>query len=469
MRADVAVTLKEKTRRLLEHPVTEAVVAIAIVVSVVLVLMEAWLPEGSPTYWSVVRINDGLTIAFILELFLRFFAERRRERFARKYWYDILAVLPVLRGLRILRVLRLFRVGIIATRRLRKFSAAFHVVRVEYVIVGMTLLSLVLVGGLSLRLAEGSANADFASLEKTIWFSVLTLVAGEPIGGAPTTTLGQTVTLVMMLSGLTVFAIFTGTVSAVMVNVLKRVRLHDMELDELYDHIVICGWNQAGPLMLAELLRDEQFSHFVVVTQSDRVEQEEVIRAHPDRVLCLCGDYTRMETLQEAGIARAKSALLLADETLEDRPAQDRDARTVLAAMLIEKINSTIYTTVQLLNRENEASLREVGVEEIIVSEEYVGHVMATVTKSRGVVAMLDELLTSRYGHQFFRCRLPDELAGQTVAKALVHLKEEHNALLLAVDEKEGGSVEAIEVNPRAGRILEADCHIFIAASQPLP
>ena len=466
------MSTQRKVRQALEHPITETVVAFLIVIAVGLVLLEAWLPRTSQYYTPLATANDALTAVFVVELLIRFYAERRKERFVRKCWYDILAVLPVFRGfrfLRILRILRLFRVGIIATRRLRKFSAAFRVVRVEYVIIGLTILTVVLMGGMSIRFAEGGANPEFGTLAESLWFSLMTLIAGEPVGGWPTTTLGRTVTVVMMLSGLTVFAIFTGTISAIMIDTLKKVRLHGMEIDDLHDHVVICGWNQAGPLIIDELLHDPAYQHFVVVTESGRVENDPVIERHPGQVLTLEGDYTRIGTLRDAGIERASSALLLADETMEERTAQDRDARTVLAAMLIEKLNSEIYTTVQLLNRDNEASLRRVGVEEIIVSEEYVGHVMATVTKNRGVVAMLDELLTAEYGHQFYRCPVPEDMVGLTVGEAVSVLKNKYDATLLAVDA--GGEVgveQAIKVNPPGDMTIEEGFHVFIAASKPL-
>ncbi|MGM0558421.1 MAG: NAD-binding protein [Myxococcota bacterium] len=463
------MSAQRKVRRALEHPITESVVAVLIVTSVCLVLVEAWLSPTSEYFYPLSLANDIVTIVFIVELMIRFYAERRKERFLRKCWYDILAVLPVFRGLRFLRLLRLFRVGIIATRRLRKVSAVFRVVRVEYVIIGLAILTVVLMGGLSMRFAEGAANPEFNRLDRSLWFALMTVIAGEPIGGWPTTTLGRTVTVVMMLSGLTVFAIFTGTISAIMIDTLKKVRLHGMEIDDLHDHVVICGWNQAGPLIIDELLHDPDYKHFVVVTESESVEDSPVVEQYPGQVLTLKGDYTRIDTLREAGIERAASALLLADETMEERTAQDRDARTVLAAMLIEKLNSEIYTTVQLLNRDNEASLRRVGVEEIIVSEEYVGHVMATVTKNRGIVSMLDELLTAEYGHQFYRCPIPDDLVGLTVGEAVSVLKTKYDATLLAVDAGgQPGTTDAVKVNPPGDMMLEEGFYLFIAASFPL-
>jgi voltage-gated potassium channel len=465
------MTLRRKVRSALSHRVTETLVAVLIIVSVALVLVEAWLAR---THWlapSIRWANDVITLVFVIELLVRYYAEPRKERFFRKCWYDILAVLPVFRGLRFLRVLRLlrlYRVGIIATRRLRRFSSAFRIVRVEYIIVGLTILTVVLMGAMSIRVFEGQFNADFATLDQSLWFSVMTLIAGEPIGGQPTTTMGRVVTLAMMLSGLTVFAIFTGTVSAVMVDTLRKVRLHGMELEDLHDHVIICGWNQAGPLIVRELMNDRRYEHYVIISENDGIEQEAIVEEFPGQIMCLVGDYTRVACLKKAGVERANVSLLLADATMEERSAQDRDARTVLAAMLIEKLNQEIYTTVQLLNRDNEASLRQVGVEEIIVSEEYVGNIMATVTRNRGIVSMLDELLTTAYGHQFYRSSVPDEMVGMNIGDALSHLKKEYDATLLAVDLQTGTGTSSVKVNPPTDLVLEASHFIYITASEPI-
>ncbi len=463
--------LRHKVRRALRHPITEAVVALLIITSVVLILVEAWLERGHSYHRTVVYANDVLTLIFVIELFIRYYAERKKERFLRKCWYDILAVLPVfraLRFLRVLRLLRLYRVGIIATRRLRRFSTAFRVVRVEYVIIGLTILTVVLMGGLSIRVIEGRFNADFATMENALWFSVMTLIGAEPIGGTPQTTMGRAITVMMMLSGMTVFAVFIGTVSAIMFDLLQKVRLHGMELDELYDHVVICGWNQAGPLIVRELKNDDRYDHFVIISESEDIENEPLVQQLPDQVMTLVGDYTRIDCLKQAGIDRASVALLLADTTMEERSAQDRDARSVLAAMLIEKINTGIYTTVQLLNRDNEASLKEVGVEEIIVSEEYVGNIMATVTRNHGIVSMLDELFTTAYGHQFYRCEVPSNLVGMNIGEAISHLKRDHDATLLAVDVQEDSEGTSVKVNPPTDLKLEQEHIIYIAAPAPI-
>jgi voltage-gated potassium channel len=346
----------------------------------------------------------------------------------------------------------------------------FRVIKAEYIIVGVSIVVVVLMGAFSMRAIEGGTNETFERLDLALWFAAMTIIGGEPIGGEPQTTMGRLVTVFLMMGGLTLFAVFTGTISAVMVNSLRSLRFRSMEIDELDNHAVICGWNRAGKLIIDELIKYKTtFEHVVLVCEKEGLDDDPYFRAHLDEVFVVMGDYTRIDVLREAGIERASCAMLLADSTKEERTSQDRDARTVLAAMLIEKINARIYTVVQLLNRDNETSLRQVGVEEIIVSDEYVGNIMATVAGNRGIVSVLDELLTAKYGHHFHRCIVPRRYVGRTVGDILVDLKRDYDATLIGVDIGNGSSLaDSIKVNPPMSLMLETQHHIIVAAKNPI-
>jgi voltage-gated potassium channel len=462
-------SIQEKLAAVMNHTVTELIVAFLIVVSVVLVLLEAGMDPDSMYFLKVQRANDLITWVFVVELSLRFLAERRKMRFFRRFWIDIMAVLPLLRGfrvLRVLRLLRLFRVGLTVSRHLRFLSNRASFMRLEYVIITFAIFVSVLMGALSIRFAEGRVNPDFHQMDDALWFALLTLIGGEPIGGAPITEFGRVITAALMMGGLTVFAIFTGTVSAVMVDSLRSIKFRSMEIDEISNHVVICGWNGAGELVLDELMHSSKHQHFVVVAERAGLEELSAFKRNEHRMFFLHGDFTRMEVLKQAGVERAAVAILLADDSKEERTLQDRDARTVLGAMLIEKLNEGIYTTVQLHNRDNETSLRRVGVEEVIVSDEYVGNIMASAVRNRGIVSVLEELLTAKRGHQFLKSSVPPKLVGMTVGEALPILKNEHDCTLIAVDG--GGGAHDVMVNPPADFVLqEGHTLVFAGSSAP--
>jgi voltage-gated potassium channel len=459
-----SLTARERLDRVMNHVATELAVAALIVLSVALLLVEVSLAPSSPWRAPLARANDVITWLFVVELSLRFVAERRKRRFFRRFWLDIIAVLPLLRAfrmLRILRLLRLFRLGAMLGQHARQFSAVFRYVKVEYLFGSLLVVVLVLMGAMSLRFAEG--RDAFASFEEAVWFSVTTVAASEPVLGAPTTRFGRVVTLALMLGGMTVFAFFTGTVSAVMIDSFRKLRFVRMELEELEDHVVVCGWNLAGELFLEELSSDASPRGIVIVSDSPELNEDALLAEHGDRVHVIREDFTKASVLRQAGVERAAFAVVLADAGRE-RSTQDRDARTVLAAMLVEKLNAEIHTTVQLLNAENEASLREAGVEDLIVGDDYVGSMMANVVKNRGMVPVIAEVLTSRYGQRLFKSPAPPAIHGMRVGDAIRVLKERHDATLLAVELEEGGFV----VNPKADFEIQPGHQVVVTALAPI-
>jgi voltage-gated potassium channel len=458
---------KRRLRQFFRRPAVETLIAILIIISVALVLLEAYLPKADGWHPTIVLANELLTWLFAVEVGLRFFASKNPRAFPFKYWYDILAVLPVFRGLRFLRVLRLlrlFRFGLILTRKLTPLSSRFRAFRIEYVILFVSVVVIVSLGATTLHLVE-AATGQYESLGQAAWVSLMTVLTGEPIGSTPETMIGRLASVAMVLGGVTFFAVITGTISAFMVDIIEDMDIHDMELDELQDHVIICGWTDTTRRILEEMIEDPRFDNFVVISDQESFTSEPLIQDNREFVFPLQKDFTRLPVLKEAGIERASYAIILADPGEEERSSQDRDARSVLTAMIIEKQATGIHTTVQLLNEDNTASLREIGVEEVIVSEDYVGNLLASATKTKGLVKVLDELLTATRGNQFFRADVPSELVGLPVDEAMSRLKREYDATLIAVYR---GENKEVLVNPDRDLELESSDQVLTASSRPL-
>lgn len=454
---------RRRIQEVMNHVATEIVVGALIIASVALLLVEASLEPGS-RYLQIVDVaNDVITFAFVVELVLRFIAERNARRFLRRFWLDIIAVLPLFRGLRLLRILRLlrlFRLGAILNQHAQQASRAFRVVKLEYIFAGIMIVVAVLMGALSMRSVE-----EFESFEEALWFALMTIAAAEPIGAEPTTRMGRLVTLSLMLGGMTAFAFVAGTVSAAMVETLRKLRFRRMDMEDMEGHVVVCGWNDAGRIFLDELLHDARGIDIIVISEKSSIDDSK-FDAYGGAVHFIRGDFTRVDVLRQAGIERAAFAVILADGGGGERSAQDRDARTVLAAMLVERLTEKkIHTTVQLLNRENEASLREGGVEDVVVSDAYVGSMMASSVKNRGMVPAFAELLSTRGGQQLFKVEPPATIYGMSIAEAMVVLKDRYDATLIAL-EVSGDEGRRFQVNPPGDLVLEPDHRIVVAAAE---
>lgn len=465
--------LKARADRFIHHPVTELTLVGLILVSVALLVAETAFDQEGAVRQVMEDAGDWITWLFVAELSVRWWVAPKKRRFFRRYWLDILAVLPTTRALRLFRVvrlLRLFRAGLLVNRRLAVFRGVFRGAGGELTVLATVTTILVLAAAVVLHLGERSVNADFADLEHAVWYAVYSLIGGEPIGGTPVTELGRAVTLVLILGGLTVFGMFVGTVSASMVSRLsRRLEVNEMDLDELSGHVIICGWNHSAPTVVREIVtREERRQPVVIITEHEGMPEDVPLDTVPRELLYhVSGDYTRVEVLEQAAASRAVMALLLSDKSVP-RTDQDRDARTVLAALTIERIAPGIFTCAELRDRQNETLLRRAGVEEIVVADEYSGFILGSVGRNRGLVATLDEILSTRYGNAFHKAVVPDDLDGTSVGELHTLLKDRYGAVLVSV-ERQGGPAEGrVLVNPPVDHRVGAGDHLVVITTTPI-
>ncbi len=471
-----ATRVKDSVSHWLHLPTTEIVLLVMIVASVVLMVVEMMMPIGDAVRHALELISDGFTVVFAVELILRFAVARKKSRFFKRYWLDILAVMPLARPLRffrVLRLLRIFRAGVLINRRLSLFRGVFRGTASEMTALAAMSMTLVLAAAMTVHLSESGLGGDFRSFEDSLWFAVFSLIAGEPVGGNPETELGRWTTLGLMVGGLTVFGMFVGTVSASMVSRLSsRLELHEMDVDELEGHVLVCGWNRSGPTVVRELFGSAMPPNrpVVVLTEHPRPDDLPVDGVRPELLYHMVGDYTRADVLMEAAVERASCAILLTDGIIP-RSDQDRDARTVLAALTIERLVPTIYTVAELTNRDNESLLAFAGVEEVVVGNWYAGVILGSASRNPGLVSALDEVLTTEHGNAFHTLRVPARWSGKTVGELHGVLLSDHRAILISVEQRgDDGSRTKMLVNPPPDvTVTTGDALMVLATREVVP
>lgn len=473
---------KERLGAFIHHPAVSLAVAVLIVISVSLVLVKLLvLPHDDPRSHAIDVIDLWITGVFVVELGIKCWVAPNRGRFLGQYWIDIVAIIPwahSLRVLRLLRLLRVFRVAMILSRRVRFVSALFRSAVGEYVVLAMIMVFMLGVGTFGLYLSERHHRADGAVAanvdpsrdlsqpENAFWATLFFLVATEPMVSVPESSIGKGIVLVVMFGGLTTFAVFTGIVTALMVNRLKRrMEIDDMDRFQLYDHLLILGWNRLVSLIIEELVAAKGNSQAVVVVADLEDAPPEVTNQVGSRVFFVRGDYTKPAVLEQARVRQARKAIIVADDTIE-RSDQDRDARTVLGALMVERMNPEIYTCAELLNRDNEQHLLAAGIEEVITTSEAGGHHLAMAAMHAGLSQVVTELMTRKVGRNLQKLPVPETLVGLDFPTALDRYKREFDGLLVGVEKNgqhgPGSEGYGMFVNPGADLKLGAHDNLVL-------
>lgn len=438
--------------RLLVRPWFETLLGGLILVSAALTVVQTTSETPLP---RVALALDAIGAFFVVELALRLRAAPSRRGFFREYWLDVASVLPVLASVRLvlpdglfhnpgplpawlaslalLRVVRLFRLLKIARHRMLLFPKVLRRgAREVFFVSGLVLLAVVIASS-ALVTFERDANPALRTFGQAFWFSLYSVVAAEPIPAPPTTFGGHVVAFFVILTGLFTFATVVGTVTAL---VTERLRSGDLIVDweDLRDHLIVCGYNRKAQIILKEYVAatpEDDDRPIVVIAELEQIPQlaPELQR----RVQFLNDDFTKIEALEKAGVRRAARAIILAD-TARGRKERDADARTVLAALTIERLNPDIYTAAEINRREHGHHLEMGKVNDYVVSGEHSAFLLAQSAITRGVMSVFSELLTHEHGNRFSRCQVPKSFKGKSFVELMVHVKKEHDALLVAVN-----------------------------------
>jgi voltage-gated potassium channel len=507
--------VRNKTRAFIESPPVETVIVLLILSSVILMVWSVAARPDWETLQQVTNIENFITYIFVVELLIRFWVARRKRSFFRNYWVDIISVLPALRMfrtfrvlklLRILRVLRLFRAGLILSRRLSDASSMFSKGLAHYFLMSVMVLLVVLFAALALHHFEGKArnpqafhvaaalggpggmaianevlphDQDELEFEEAFWWAIFTVVAGEPIDYSAKTTGGRVVTFIVMFSGLTVFAFITGVVSAFMVERL-RVGLHKPEVfpEDLEGHFICLGWNSRVPFIIEEIQAEPQHKGRFCIVLADREwpEANEWQKVDKNFVHFIQGDPINPVELEKLNIPKSFSVVILAD-TCKSMNDTDRDARTVLCALMVEKIYPDVFTCAELINRNHASHLQLAGVEEVVIANESSAAVLAMATLHLDMTKILAELLSFKKGNQFYKVEIPDNWNERKFIEVVAEVKTNFNALVIGIcpnsrpwNPKTRGVKESQEImiNPPSNICLEVGDQLLVIAQSKI-
>lgn len=198
-----------------------------LIIGSVLLSMVATLPGLEPeTRDTIHRFEMVVTIAFAIEYFLRLYSSRWPLRYALGFYglVDLITWLPLLMfeesflALRLLRILRLLKL-LRYMRAMRLFFSSMVDVFDVVLVVLASILVIALVSGNLIHFLEPETFPDAYT---GAWWSLVTMTTvgyGEMV---PHTIAGRIEAAVLMLAGVTSFALLTGTVSITLSEHLKN-------------------------------------------------------------------------------------------------------------------------------------------------------------------------------------------------------------------------------------------------------
>ncbi len=446
-------------------------IALLIFIGVVLVFAEIFAPNDFIEK-EVISLSTIINIIFLIELSLRYFVAPNKKLFFKDYWIDIISILPVFsffhqfRILNLLRLLRIFRALLIFLRQSSWFSNDVKNGIDSFGLLFFSSCFLVLCSALALVITEKEYNPDSGIFLKNLWTSAFLFVSGEMVTGLPETASAKLIAVAITIAGMVLFAILVGTISATTAEFLKaRSEVKDLNIEDLSDHIIICGWERMGGLILSEIECVPEIWNKGVVVISETIEDflENVPVKNARRLFHVKEDYTKIDVLESVGARKANAAVVLADRGKNNNLGdQDRDARTVLAALTLEKLNPEIYTCAEILDEANQTHLRMAGVEEIISRTNITAGLFASTLVNKGVSSVISEILTHKEGTYLRKFPVPKGYVGKDFIEVFTHYKKEHDSIPFSLITKDKDGNESTVINPRKDYKLKQEDILLI-------
>lgn len=264
----------------------------------------------------------------------------------------------------------------------------------------------------------------------------------------PLTPAGKIFTIVYMLFGVILFLYIAAEFAeyVVYINFGKILSRKNMEakLKNLKDHYIVCGYGRTGAEITSQL-RKSKLDFVVIDKGSDFAEM-----AQSQGFIYLVGDATEDETLEKAGVDRAKGILC----SLSD------DVDNLYLTVSAKNLNPNLVIVARCIKASNEQKFRKAGATNIILPYEISGRRMVASIVKPLVVDFLEVVMHTQ-GQELelkmeqFQLENGSRFIGQTILSS--ELKQKMGVFIVAIKRK-GEFI----TNPSPDTVLEADDYLII-------
>jgi len=103
-----------------------------------------------------------------------------------------------------------------------------------------------------------------------------------------------------------------------------------------------------------------------------------------------------------------------------------------------------------------------------VVGDWYAGVVLGNVSRNRGLVKVLHDILTVGRGNAFHKVKVPEALHGERVSALHDLLKREHRAILMSLEPCRGEDRGRVLVNPPNDALVSSGDVLVVVSEDPV-
>jgi voltage-gated potassium channel len=337
----------------------------------------------------------------------------------------------------------------IILRNLKLFRAKISRTQIGYIITLYVIVNAI--GMLGIYLFEYGINEAYQNVWDMFWFMVVTSTTVGYGDKFPITLGGQIVTIFIMIFGIGLLGMMLAEFSSQLVE--RRLKKKMGQLSSPHkEHILILGWNHKGQTIVKEILSDGSNTRITILA----LLNENPIQK--DEVFFVKGNPSLPSDLAKAGLDRAKSAILLADQSSDDDSWHD--AKTVLVALAVHKYNPQLRMSAEVVDIENVPHLKNAGVTDCIVTNEISSHMLVRSAFYASANEVVSELLTNQ-GNEIITVPLAADWFERSFKQAVDHFITEWQSIPIGIVRG-----DSKHINPPSSFSLDKGDQLILITSQ---
>ncbi|MDQ7826656.1 MAG: NAD-binding protein [Candidatus Eremiobacteraeota bacterium] len=438
-----------------------------ILFSLVLIIIEAVCRLSTPMASFFRAIDDAVLVILLLEYYLRYLSagdDKIKFITSSESLIDLLALFPLLRAFRLMRFIRLLRFLRIAKFRKylqtlaesTKYLAALWSENVfNFMIIVILSIVFLFFGTITIFHLEHHRE-PFRHFHDALWWSISLLFAGQPLD--ITTPGSRIIGVILMLSGVVITSILTGTVAATLSERLQSVKSGNINYS-FRDHVVICGWRDQAADLIGYLHSHmgKRKRHILVI--DDSIEALPLLGRD---VFFVRGSPLNESVLLRANVPYAAAVIVLSGTT----QGLYADERAILATLAVESISRTrmgrdIHTCSELFNAANMRNLERAYVNEIILIDDEADDILAQSAIIPDLVDVMNELLTNEKGENNLYKIMSYSFVGKHFGEIYLELSDKNIIPLAVLSEEVKTDREGVPLVDELG-IMEFTCRTTV-------
>jgi voltage-gated potassium channel len=308
--------------------------------------------------------------------------------------------------------------------------------------------AVVILGGIMVYFIEKlMAAGDFESPLDALWWGIVTLTTVGYGDYYPVSLPARLLAVLMMLSGMVIASILSGTIASIYVE--RKIREGKGLQDISYkNHVILAGWNRYARGLIESLMSQYPQEDFRLALISEMTPEafDEIRVGFPDlEVKFVRGDIANESVLKRSNISSARICIIIPDES-GGKSFLAADDKTILSALAVKSLNPEIHLTAQIVHDQNATHLQRAQVDEIIFGDEIIRHILSNSTMIHGIPDLLKEMLDPHSPKRLHLASIPADFVGKPFKQYALRMLEEDKGICLGIlsEEKSIGLVDIL-------------------------